>query len=217
MCALFEIKTSSSQIKEKIENFNASHFEIDQLVLPYDTTKIFVLGEGTVVAKDMSFSLVPAWSKTKKVKFATHNARIETLLSKPTWSGPLKSKRALVALSGFIEPIYENEYAGNMVKFSQSQNDLMIVAALYDRWVDKSTGEFFESFAIITKEPGHFISSIGHDRSPIFMNANSFGDWLNPTNTKASALIEILHFQKDLELTASIHRPLKNSNQLTLF
>jgi putative SOS response-associated peptidase YedK len=217
MCALFEVKASSNKIKEKIPTFSSNDFEIDQLVLPYDYTKALVLENGSIVAKDMSFSLVPAWSKTKKVKFATHNARIETLLSKPTWKIPLETRRAVVSLTGFIEPIYEYEYAGNMVKFSHPQNDLILVAALYDQWVDKLSGEVLESFAIVTKAPGEFIKTIGHDRSPIFLDSKSIEEWLNPTNSKGESLINLLQSQKDIELAVSIHRPLKNSNQLSFF
>jgi putative SOS response-associated peptidase YedK len=217
MCALFEIKTKSKIIKDSILNFKDSDFELDQLVLPYDTTKILVQLEDEIVAKDMSFSLVPSWSKTKKVKFATHNARVETILSKPTWKIPLETKRAVVALSGFIEPIYEKEYAGNMVKFSHVDNELLFVAALYDQWVEKSSGEIFESFAIVTRRPGDFIKKIGHDRSPIFLNSNSISEWLSLNNRESSSYIDLLLSQKDVDLNVSIHRPLKNSNQLTLF
>lgn len=217
MCALFEIKTKSKIIKDSIPNFKDSDFELDQLVLPYDTTKILVQLEDEIVAKDMSFSLVPSWSKTKKVKFATHNARVETILSKPTWKIPLETKRAVVALSGFIEPIYEKEYAGNMVKFSHVGNELLFVAALYDQWVEKSSGEIFESFAIVTKGPGDFIKNIGHDRSPIFLNSNSISEWLSLNKRDSSSYIDLLLSQKDVDLNVSIHRQLKNSNQLTLF
>jgi putative SOS response-associated peptidase YedK len=217
MCALFEIKTSSSVLEKKLINFSGPAFEIDQLVLPYDSTKILTLSDGSLRVVDMSFSLIPSWSKTKKVKFATHNARIETLLEKPTWRVPLESMRSIVAMTSFIEPIYENELAGNMVKFSQINDDLFFVAALYDRWIDKVSGHALESFAIVTKPPGGYIKSVGHDRSPIFLNSKSSNEWLAPQNKNGQSLIDFLHSLPDIELTASIHRPLKNSGQLSFF
>ena len=217
MCALFEIKLSSQTLEKKITNFSLPNFDLDQLVLPYDVTKVLVESDGYIKAKDMSFSLIPAWSKTKKVKFATHNARIETLLNKPTWKIPLETKRAVVAMSGFIEPIYENDLAGNMVKFSHQKDDCFFVAALYDQWIDKLSGEVIESFAIITKEPGDFIKLTGHDRSPIFLEGAKLHEWLLPQNNNGKFLIEFLQGQADIELTTSIHRPLKNPKQLTLF
>lgn len=53
----------------------------------------------------MRYSLVPNWSKEAKVKFATHNARLESIDEKPTWKTVFSEQHCLVPLTDFIEPI----------------------------------------------------------------------------------------------------------------
>lgn len=218
MCAQFEVKFNSESFARLINGWDDDDFQFEKRVLPYTNSLVLIKNEETLALKEMSFSLVPSWSKTKKVSFATHNARIETITEKDTWKIPFLTKRCIVPLNSFIEPIYENEFAGNMVRFSQASGDVLFAGGLWDQWVDKQTGEMLESFTIITRTPLDFIGKAGHDRSPVFLAENSFNDWLNPT-MKEKQLLELLHSQKDdKSWTAEIDRPLKNfSNQLKLF
>jgi len=218
MCAQFEVKFNSKTFAQLINGDEDENFFYEKRVLPYTSSLVLLKNEETLTLKEMSFSLVPSWSKTKKVSFATHNARVETIAEKDTWRVPFLTKRCLVPLNSFIEPIYENEYAGNMVKFSQKNGNVLYAGGLWDQWLDKQSGEILESFAIITRPPLTFIGEAGHDRSPIFMSAENFSEWLNPA-MKETQLLELLHSQKDdLNWTAEIDRPLKNfSNQLKLF
>lgn len=217
MCAQFEVKFNSESFARLI-NGVAEDFFYEKRVLPYTNSLVLIKNEQALCLKEMSFSLVPSWSKTKKVSFATHNARIETIAEKDTWRIPFLTRRCLVPLNAFIEPIYEGERAGHMVKFSQRNDGVLFAGGLWDQWVDKSSGEMLESFSIITRPPLKYIAEAGHDRSPVFMAENAFVDWLNP-GMKEKDLLELLYAQKDdKEWKAEIDRPLKNfSNQLKLF
>jgi putative SOS response-associated peptidase YedK len=221
MCAQFEVKFNSKSFALLVNGPDADDdFFYERRVLPYTPSLVLLKNQDQykLTMKEMSFSLVPSWSKTKKVSFATHNARVETITEKDTWKVPFKSRRCIVPLNSFIEPIYENEFAGNMVKFSQASGDVLFAGGLWDQWVDKQSGEIFESFTIITRPPLKYIEEAGHDRSPIFLEQDYFNDWLNPA-MKEKELLDLLHAQKDnKEWVAAIDRPLKNfSNQLKLF
>jgi len=218
MCAQFEVKFNSKTFARLINGEEDENFFYEKRVLPYTNSLVLLKNEERLGLKEMSFSLVPSWSKTKKVSFATHNARVETITEKDTWRIPFLTKRCLVPLNSFIEPIYENEFAGNMVKFAEANGNVLYAGGLWDQWVDKQSGEILESFTIITRPPLSYIEKAGHDRSPIFLDEKSFNDWLNPT-MKEAQLLELLHSQKDdKNWTAEIDRPLKNfSNQLKLF
>ncbi len=218
MCAQFEVKFNSKSFAKLINGESDEDFFFEKRVLPYTNSLVLLKNDDSLALKEMSFSLVPSWSKTKKVSFATHNARVETITEKDTWRIPFLTKRCLVPLNSFIEPIYENEFAGNMVKFSESNGNVLYAGGLWDQWVDKHSGEILESFTIITRPPLAFIEKAGHDRSPIFLSEESFNDWLDPA-MKEAQLLELLHSQKDdKSWTAEIDRPLKNfSNQLKLF
>lgn len=140
----------------------------------------------------MNFSLIPSWSAERNQKFATFNARIETVTEKPTWKKPFESKHCLVPMSSFIEPIYEHEYAGNMVAFERKDHQPLFAAGIYDLWVDKKTGEEVPSFAMLTSPALEFVKRIGHDRSPIFLPKEAFTAWLSPEKQNPQKMIAFL-------------------------
>lgn len=81
------------------------------------------------------WSLVPAWSKTLKLPYATHNTKAEGLTEKATWRGPVKSYRAIVLATGFYE--WTGEKGSKTPWFMSHPNGaLMGFAGLYSRWPD---------------------------------------------------------------------------------
>ena len=210
MCAQFTLKISKKDLYDFYGIEVASDFVFDKKILPYQNSLVILNKNSKFELREMSFSLVPSWSKEPKAKFATHNARVETLNEKPTWKNVLRSKRCLIPISSFIEPIYENEMAGNMVSFHNPNHTLLTAAGLYDEWVNKETGQVIESFSIITSEPPDFVSKVGHDRCPIFLHKKDFNFWMDPKNNDGLALSNFLLQQKIIpDLTVQIDRPLK--------
>ena len=213
MCAQFLIKSRVKDLAKKFglilpPDFDADE-KLDERILPYREAPVVVKRGGAPALAKMFFSLVPSWSKEPKVKFATHNARIESVAEKPTWKKPFASQRCLVPLTHFIEPIYINKFAGNMVQFHQADDSLLAAAGVYDVWTNKETGEVRESFAILTEEPPQFVAETGHDRCPIFLREEIFSEWLAPekkASTELFALIEKSH--AILKLDVKIDRPL---------
>lgn len=151
----------------------------DSRFLPHQGIPVIRAQGGQLLLTNMNFSLIPHWSPERRPKFATHNARLETLSEKPTWRSPLVRKHALIPLSEFIEPIYAGEHSGFMLGFSEQNDGILWAAALWEEWVDKATGEIVPSASIITHDPSEFVATMGHDREPLFLAQPSFRDWLN--------------------------------------
>jgi putative SOS response-associated peptidase YedK len=184
--------------------------DIENRVLPYRLAPVLVREDSEIILMEMSFSLVPSWSKEKKVRFATHNARIETVLEKPTWKKPFLSQRALIPISYFVEPIYENQFAGHMVQFFPKSQTTLFAAGIYDEWTDRTSGEILSSFSILTTEPPNFIATTGHDRCPIFLKPSAFEEWLEPGKKDGEGLLKLLSsHQHDIDFDARIDRPMK--------
>lgn len=220
MCAFYDLKTSSKKL-ETIFGFKISpQFEIQTQIFPGHKTFILLHGEKELSASESIYSLSPAWA-VKKIKFATYNARIETIFTKPTWKDPVRYKRCLVPLDAFYESIYEKEYAGNVVRFSRADELPLVAAGIWDSWVNPETKEVSSGFAIVTRSPLNFIGDAGHDRSPVILHPEYFHDWINPKiNGDDKLILEILKTQKDdIEFKAEIVRELKghNKDQLKLF
>lgn len=216
MCALFTLKAtygeliaSLSSTGVKLADYQQSpsldHYQssFDHRFLPHQQAPVCRLRNNELTLEPMNFSLIPQWSKERRPKFATHNARLETLTEKPTWKRPLLKNHALVPLSEFIEPIYEGAHAGHMVGFSGTNDQVLWAAGLFDEWLDPSTGELIPSFTIITHEPSDYVRQIGHDREPLFISPESFIAWLDTKERTPSFWIEFLknaHLEPNLKV-----------------
>lgn len=203
MCSNFNIIYNDRSVLSDLEI--ETEVDISGNYLPYQQAPVVVREEKKLIIKPMGFSLVPSWSKESKVKFATHNARIETVLEKPTWKKPFLTQHCIVPITNFFEAAYEGPLAGNMIKFHRPDETMLFAAGIFDIW-NKTT----YSFSILTTEPTKFILDHGHDRSPIFLNVNLAKQWIDMTQKEGEYLKDFLleNFEKP-NLGVTISRPLK--------
>lgn len=210
MCAQFTLKTNKSALKDLGINLPESFTEINERVLPSKVAPVVVQSQNELKLTGMKFSLIPSWSSEPKVKFATHNARIETVLEKPTWKIPFEKMHCIVPLTGFFESVYEGPLAGNIIKFEKDDNDLLFAAGIFDQWKNPTNSkDSFFSFSILTTEPTKYISDHGHDRSPIFLDFEKAKTWLKLTGSPSSQVDFLLSQNLKPSLSVSIDRPLK--------
>jgi putative SOS response-associated peptidase YedK len=182
----------------------------DYRVFPHQEFPVVLEVHGERRVEWMVYSLIPKWSKERKPKFATYNARLETLCEKATWKAPIQTQRCLVGLTSFFESCYQGSHAGNIVEFVEETGDIIAAAGIYEQWMDPSTGEVVDSFAIITSEPMPFIKDVGHDRSPVFVNPKYYGDWLKPQKMSCDEARSFLLEAKLVPtLKVDIERPLR--------
>ena len=211
MCAQYTLKTEtkvfSAQYKIKVGNEAKN---IDGRFLPHSFAPVVVSEKNTAKLTPMKFSLVPAWAKEPRVKFATYNARIESITEKPTWRGPFQSQHCLVPLTSFYESVYTGPEAGNVIRLSEKSDGLLFAAGLFDFWKDPAgTGSFF-SFSILTQAPSPFILEHGHDRTPIFIKGDFAFEWLTLIQKDESLIKEtLLNNSYHPLLKIDIDRPLK--------
>lgn len=169
---------------------------------------------------ESEFSLIPSWWNPEKAKaktknnrpvFATHNARIESIIEKPAFRDSFKKYHCLVPIQKFFESsVFGDTFAGHRISIQSQQ--VLLAAGCYSEWLNKTTGEIINSFTIITSNPNKQILSAGHDRMPIFLDVNSAGDWLynlkkTPLQMKESLLES--NFNKKLRFEIAIDRLLK--------
>lgn len=175
MCSNYGLNTKYQRLKDLGISLAYDEGEINERFLPYTKVPVVVPTSQGLKLTAMNFSLVPAWSKEPKVKFATHNARIETVIEKPAWREPFQSKHCLLPMTNFFESAYQGPHAGYIISFS---SDLMFAAGLFDVWTNPQTKEQLFSCTILTTEPSAFILENGHDRTPIFLNFEDGKQWL---------------------------------------
>jgi len=221
MCAQYIIKAKIRAMERSLGRPLLSHHpseqdgEYDLRVLPFWKSPVITSGAANQWhLQDMQFSLLPSWSKVRKPKFATYNARIESITEKPTWRGPFERNHCLVPITGFIEAVYEGPYQGNMIQFSGDQGEILWAAGIFDKWQDIQTGEFVESFAILTDEPPKFIAEAGHDRCPIFLSNKAWNSWIfNNAQDNKQRLAILKEGRASPQFEVHVDRPLKQKKK----
>jgi putative SOS response-associated peptidase YedK len=132
----------------------------------------------------LKWGLTPSWSKDAGNPYKTFNARAETVEQLASFKGPFRSKRCLIAASGFYEwkkldakqkqPYFIGMADGNPLSF----------AGLWDRWVSKQSGEVLESCTIVTTSPNRLMAEL-HDRMPVIVSPEERSVWLHGSPDEA--------------------------------
>lgn len=139
----------------------------------------------------MHWGLIPVWAKDKpQFAFSTFNARAESLTEKPMWKKVFPSRRCLVPASGFYE--WQKRGSDKQPYYIHAgKSPIFAMAGLYDEWIDKETGQVFDSFTIITTRPNEPMRPI-HDRMPVILDESEETTWLDPALDDVAVLMPIL-------------------------
>lgn len=96
------------------------------------------------------WGLIPWFSKTADIKYATNNARSEELTEKASYKHPwARGQRCIIPADWFDEPNWEtgkNEWW----RFRRADGDPWGLAGLWNVWKDPATGEEVESYTMLT-------------------------------------------------------------------
>lgn len=137
-----------------------------------------------------NWGLIPHWVKNKaeadKLKTHTLNARSETVFEKPAFRSSIFSSRCLIIADGFFEWMdFQKKKYPYLIQLQQQQ--LFCLAGIYSSWVDKTTGELINSFAILTTEANPMMEKIHNlkKRMPVIIPPDLNKKWLAPDLTKA--------------------------------
>ena len=125
------------------------------------------------------WGLVPGWSKEARPRYATINARIESVADKPAYRVPFRRKRCLIPADGFFEWVSED---GAKVPYHICRQDRRVFAfaGLWDRWSNKE--DSFDSCVIITA-PAEGVMAPLHARMPVILEPSAWDGWLDPAMT----------------------------------
>ena len=162
---------------------------------------------------ESEFSLIPRWwkdDKSARPPFATHNARLESILEKPAFRDAFKKNPCVIPMACFFESsLFGNNFPGNRIRIEAKKT--LYAAGCFSDWVNTSTGEITSSFTILTKTPGEQIFFAGHDRSPLFLPPQGAKEWLQSQALSGPEKVRFLSENEDkkLRFDISVDRPLK--------
>ena len=115
-----------------------------------------------------------------------NNARIETVLQKPTFRNAVLRQHCVMPVSGYYE--WQIKEDGSKQPFYINAGDLgmLALAGIYDWWLDPTKkpddpSRWLLSFAILTKDAAEPLAPI-HERNPVLLSSSSMAEWLDPDN-----------------------------------
>lgn len=143
------------------------------------------------------WGLIPFWAKDVRIGSKMINARIETILEKPSFKKAVEKRRCLVPFDGYYEWMKVNSVK-IPYRIKRRDDDIFSLAGLYEKW--RSTeGQTIHSFTIITREADPAMSMI-HDRMPFMLDKENEKNWIDPA-LSGSELIRNLPVLPVEELT----------------
>lgn len=125
----------------------------------------------------LRWGLIPFWAKDKSIGNRMINARAETVAEKPAYRAAYKYRRCLVLADGF----YEWQKQGDSKQpyyISLASGEPFALAALWENWTDKSSGESIQSTTLITTAANEFMQSL-HHRMPMILEPHAADAWLD--------------------------------------
>ena len=129
------------------------------------------------------WGLIPHWVKdeeqAKKIKAQTLNARSETVFEKPSFRLSIHKRRCFVLSTGFYEwQDFNKKKYPYFIHLKDSE--IFALAGIYSSWVNKLTGEIFNTFSILTTAANSLMAKIHNSkkRMPVILPPEIERDWL---------------------------------------
>ena len=137
-----------------------------------------------------SWGLIPKWCRTEEqameLRTKTLNAKSETIFEKPSFAESILQKRCLIYVKGFYE--WRN-YNNKKYPYFISLRDYPVFTfgGIYATWINKSTGEIFNSVSIITTPANTLLAQIHNTklRMPLILLPEAGKVWINPIINKS--------------------------------
>ena len=175
-----------AKIRKKKKNPIEPEIQNLYMVSGFAHPKLPVITDDEFVLKQ--WGLIPSWAKSKDDAFElrdkTLNAKGETVYEKPSFSHNILSRRCLLPVSGFFE---WRDFNNNKYPYfiEPSKEPGFLLGSVFDSWIDKSTGEVYDTFSIVTTAANPLMEMIHNSkkRMPLILDVEAADKWLNPLST----------------------------------
>jgi putative SOS response-associated peptidase YedK len=195
--------------REELENrfhinkgiaFHEPNYHVPAFVLPEVT--VITSGNPGKFSK-LQWGLIPFWTKDEKtageIRTKTFNARGETITTKASYKNAIKQQRCLVPVKGFYE-WHTRDKKKYPYYIKARDNEIICLAGLYDKWVNKNTGEEHGTFTIITTKASPMLEKIHNSkkRMPVILHREEEGKWIDKNTgvEEATALLKAFEDEK---------------------
>ena len=159
-------------------------------IAPTQTVPVFIDHKDQHKGMSMRWGLVPSWSKEPAPKFATFNARSETVAEKPAFRTAWgKSQTCLIPALGYYE--WKGEKGSKQPYFIRTKNsEPLVMAGLWDYW----RGDDLELYSctIITQPAAGQLTEV-HARMPVTLELKQAEAWLKDGINRFNLIVKQQH------------------------
>ena len=210
MCGRFVIAKELNEIAEifDVDQISKKFSTINYNVAP--TTGIPIIVEREIEGvpsreiHEARWGLIPGWAKEVSTT-PLINARIESVLEKPSFKDAALAKRCIIPVSGY----YEWQTVGDTKDpfYIFAEDGMLALAAIYWWWRDpkkdaQDPSRWLLTASLLTKETSPRLSFI-HNRNPVFLSPDNADAWIAPDYETTPELLEALCIESD-ELTQEL-------------
>lgn len=212
MCGRYVVTKELSDLREFFDAETPIEFPaISYNIAPTQVGPILVEREvDSVPTRELHparFGLIPQWAK--EVQTPLFNARIETVLEKPSFKDSALRKRCVVPASGYFE--WDSEKQPQYV----FADPLIFFAGIYSFWRDPAKqatdpSRWVLSFSILTKPASPSLSWV-HERSPVFLSEDGVEAWIAPDYETTPDLLSAIGAESDEVAQFLQHHPVSKA------
>ena len=168
-------------------------------IAPTHNLESIVQVDGKNTLTYFSWGLVPKWAKDAAVGVRSINARVETVIEKPTFREAITKRRCVIPADGWFEWQVLGPRTKQPYYFSAQDGSLLNFAGIYESWKNPD-GSIWWSCAVLTTDAWSEINEI-HDRMPLLLHPDLVNQWIAPgvppiaeVLEKSSAASRIAHW-----------------------
>ncbi|NVJ70944.1 MAG: SOS response-associated peptidase [Alphaproteobacteria bacterium] len=171
------------------------------------TQPVLIVRKGAKGANELAaveWGLVPEWKKELGDK-PLINARVETVVEKPSFRSPMKRTRCLVPFDGWYE---WKSMDGRKQPFviTPVEGSLQAFAGIWTTWHGPTGEHWLETMAILTGPTIGPMRSL-HSRMPLVVKPHQYEAWLTPHDPLPRGFLESFDFMPE---TAFEWRPVSS-------
>ena len=168
-------KDIASIIKEMdIEEWEAHDYKPNYNVAPTQFSPVIINKDSNRVAKMMKWGLIPTWSKNQNISSKMINARLETLLEKPSFNSLVNRNRCVVLADGYYE---WDKHNSQPYYITHHNKKILPLAGLWTEWEAPNLTTVL-SYTVVTTTPTKNIAHI-HNRMPVVLEKQNIEKWIN--------------------------------------
>ncbi len=147
----------------------------------------------------VEWGLVPEWAKELRREKPMINARIETVIEKPSFRSPMKRTRCLVPANGWYE--WKGSVGSKQPWLIESVTEKPIAfAGLWTTWHGIDGESWLETMVILTAPAEGPLKSL-HHRRPLVVRSQQYSDWLEPHDPLPRDFIARFDWVEETEFT----------------